>query len=327
MMIIPGLSIFWRSKTSLSIGLDSRTGVLIDELPSAELRFIDRLTQPVIDLEVRRLGKDFKISAKRQDEIIAMLKDAGVLVDDVPALADSAAFLRERKPVPTRRQRVHIHIEHCDYLGAGIALGLAAAGIGIVTTNDNASVGVNDHPQMSGRFIGYPRRHALPTLLREINPQIRTSGKQPHLAVATGSHCVDPLRAGEFLSSGIPTFIAWAEEFDVMCGPLCIPHESTCPACVYHYRCDLDDSWTEIATQAFATYDVCAESSSMNLAVSFAVRDILSFIDGEIPQLTNRLWRIAPSPALPELLEIPPHADCGCQDLPTRSDCSLVDDL
>lgn len=86
MMIIPGLSVYWRSETSLSIGLDSRTGVLIDDLPKAELCFIDRLTQPVVDLDIRRLGRKFALPVKRQDEIIAMLQTAGVLVDDVPPL-------------------------------------------------------------------------------------------------------------------------------------------------------------------------------------------------------------------------------------------------
>lgn len=315
MMIIPGLSIYWRSETSLSIGLDSRTGVLIDNLPKAELCFIDRLTQPVVDLDIRRLGRKFALSVKRQDEIIAMLQTAGVLVNDVPPLPDSAAHLRAGKPVPARRQNAHIRIEHCDYLGVGVALGLAAAGIGTITTADNASVGAGDHPQMTSRFIGYPRYYALPTVLRSVNTQIRTAGTSPCLAVLTGSHCVDPLRGGDYLARGVPTFTAWAEELDVLCGPLSLPHESTCPACIYHYRCAGDSAWVDISAQALATHDISGESSSMHLAISLAVRDIVAFIDGEPPQLINHLWRIAPSPALPELLELPPHPNCGCHKL------------
>ncbi|MBM7825808.1 hypothetical protein JOD55_001635 [Arcanobacterium pluranimalium] len=313
MHITNGLGVYWWSPKSAQIGLDPRIGVELKNLTPKELSFVDSLTVPHTDSDIKELAASKGISPQRTQEILANLDRAGVMDSDRPFTPDGDAWWRLHHRLPQHRKILRICVPNLDALGFGIAIELIRAGIGTLTTADTQTVGEFDYPQVRGEYFGLPRVQALTSIAREINPHITLQTDQPpHLVVMTGSHCVDPLHVGKYLAQGIPVFQAVTEEVDIFVGPVSVPHQSPCGTCVYLERLDADAHWAYFAAQACAGRPVIPEWSSFLLAQSLAVREILNLADGFGCSITHARWLVRPSPAAPMLTALEVHPSCDC---------------
>lgn len=329
MRITEGLGVYWRSLDSAQVGLDERTGVILDGLSRRELTLLAHLTRSLTEVELTDRAKDLGVSKSRALRIVSMLERAGVMEDvesGVPS-PDSGPAWRIRHEKLDRRTGAKVFIPHLDQLGAGIAMGLADAGIGTIVTTDFSRVGVADHPALRSEFLGTPRVPALTTSIRRREPRVRILSEREDfasrperanlvddvdLAILTGSHLPDPLAGPALAARGVRVLHAWVEEVDLYVGPLTIPHESACAACLFQARLDADPAWDRLAQQALLARPVEPETTSRELAVALAVREIVDVVDGAAPSLSGALWRIPPTPGLPEQLQVEPHERCGC---------------
>ena len=106
--------------------------------------------------------------------------------------------------------------------------------------------------------------------------------------------------------------MAWAEEVDVLVGPLVQPGATPCASCLYKYRNDSDEAWALLAPQALASTALLPPTDTLEVAASLAARAVLSFLDGLGNPVDTQQWRIPPSPELPRLLPVYPNPHCGC---------------
>lgn len=311
MQIIPGLPVLWREVDQIQIGYDPRTGVILSGLAPHELEFVDSLSRPQSDLELAHRARQLHLSQPRVRDIVAMLDKAQVITTSQVGSPDVASSLRVRGHAPQYRSTAHVRFARGDYVSVVAALILADAGVGIITCRDNASVQETDHPQMAESYTGIPRHLALTHVLRA-RGMMNDEVIPPTVAVETGPYVINPVNGNHWLSAGIPVVHACIEEVDVVVGPTTIPHESACASCMYLHYADADPFWNRLAMQAFGRTDVLADIASMELAGAPIAREVLALIDRLSPSLTNRIVRIGPTPATPQLFEVPPHLSCGC---------------
>ncbi|MDP9806792.1 hypothetical protein J2S70_001374 [Trueperella bonasi] len=311
--------IFWTDTHRAQVGLDPRLGISLDGLAPGEIQLVDWLTRPHTDAEVTARARATGISAPRLRSILNMLGRAGVLDPDPSPLPDAFAAKRIHGSVPDR-QGYHVHIDRADYLGAGIAIGLARCGFGRITSNDCDVVSFTDHPHMRKLGIGVDRQAALKTLVRRESPHVRAgkrTSSQPDLVVVTGTYAIDPITVGQYAAEQVPVYQAWIEEVDIIVGPLTIAHETACANCLMLHREELDPNWRTLIRQACAAPAFLPEIGSAMLAISLAVRDITEAFDaGRVPHM----WRVGPSPTPPEPMILEPHPSCGCTSLDRSSD-------
>lgn len=313
MQLASGLSMYWTALDRAQIGLDPRTGVALDGLTRDELALIDTLALPRTRTEFIASAAERKIQAERATSIIEMLSDANVLRPESSASSDLDAHWRIRHEIPEQRQSTSILLCRADHLGVAIAQLLVQSGIRTITCRDTAPIGAGDHPDMQRLGFGQPRAMILTTVLREIAATTRTVHEgDPHLAVLTGHHAIDPVASNALTSEGLPVFHATVEEYDVVVGPLTIPHSSTCASCVYLHRADATKDWDRLGPQVLAAPAFDSEAVAIAISAALATREILAFIDGHRILLTGNVWRVGPLPELPELSALAPHPLCGC---------------
>ncbi|MCI5825601.1 MAG: ThiF family adenylyltransferase, partial [Arcanobacterium sp.] len=313
MFINEGLGVFWNAVNRAQIGLDPRTGAQLNSFSPQEVALVDALTRPHTETEFRQRAQQLHIPYSRAQRIIALLDSAGMLTTDLPQVPDAAAYWRIHHAVPTHRAHAHVHIPRLDPTSQAIALALARAGIGVISTADSGIVTPHDHPLWARRYLGMRKVTAFTAVLREENPQVRIASAQPpDLVLLTSSHGIDPYAASRYTASGIRVFHAWVEEVDAYLGPLTVAHETPCATCVNLHRVDADPAWAVLAPQAFSAQPVIPESSTLSLIAALSAREILTEIDGHASLLRGGLYRIPPSPEPPEILSVPFHSQCGC---------------
>lgn len=300
MHISDSLAVYWRTPVEIQIGLDPRRGIILDGLTPAEAMFVDHLTSSHSEVEVALLAKRFDIDTARYHDILSLLERAGVCAPPEPPIRDIA-----------------VEFARMDALAVSIALILTRSGISTIVCRDQSPVSARDHPALAQR-LGMPRDVAIRGLLREINPMVSTSG-QPQLAVLTGSHVVDPVIAHDYSARGTAVLTAWAEEFDVMVGPLKAGLVGSCSTCLFNHRLDANPLWNRLAPQALGGRDVDIESTTRELAASLAARAVIAFAAGE-NSLESTLIRIPPLPGSIDYLDLPPHPACACVRLAPELD-------
>ncbi|MBR6459605.1 MAG: hypothetical protein IKS49_05530 [Actinomycetaceae bacterium] len=308
MQLLTDYRVYWRDATTVQIGLDPRTALTIEGLSPAEQEFISRLTERHTHIDLESYAHSVAIEPQRLAQIIYMLKDARILHEH----EHDSVF--SQPPMLSRsgdRSQATVLITNTDALGVGIALALVRAGVGGIVFSDTDIVSTADHPNLQKHWLGLPRSQAFLTALRQARSDIRTSG-EPDIAVATGSQLVDPFATSWLMDKGIPHLLAWAEEVDVLVGPLVQPGVTPCASCLYKYRNDRDEAWPLLAPQALASNALLPPADTLDVASSLAARAVLSFLDGFGNPVDTQQWRIPPSPELPRLSPIYPNPHCGC---------------
>lgn len=314
MHITPGLNIYWTSTSSAQLGIDPRAGADLDSLHPQEITLVEALTTPHTETEIMKRAHELTISPSRAKYVLSLLHSAGFLNTDAPHIPDADAYLRARRKPPTNRSAAHVHIHTLDEIGTAVALLLAEAGIGTITTSDNSYVTACDHPALNRTMLGLPRIHALTTALHDINPHIRTSApSDPSLVFVSGSHGINPHVSAQYSAESLPVLHTWVEEIDTYIGPLTISHTSPCAYCIHLHRIDADPTWATIAPQAFSSPPARPSITNRELAAALACTAILSEIDGTACKLRENVYRLALPTEEPRLLAVTFHPECSCR--------------
>jgi bacteriocin biosynthesis cyclodehydratase domain-containing protein len=182
------------------------------------------------------------------------------------------------------------------------------------------------------------RRRARLALMGELGPPdgagpdpaalLRAAGLGPPVALTDDPHAVLVLAQGEpdraqldpFLRSGTPHLLVRVVDGGVVVGPFVVPGRSACLRCVDARRCDTDPDHPSVlarygaATRA-ARGDGCgdlAEPVLLQLALAWAVRDLVVHLDGDRPGTWSRTVRLGPEPTDLVRTAWDQHPQCGC---------------
>ncbi|MBR5950348.1 MAG: hypothetical protein IKZ87_02835 [Actinomycetaceae bacterium] len=310
MQLLTDYRVYWRDATTVQIGLDHRTALTVEGLSPDEQELISRLTESRTHVDMKSYAHTAGIDPQRLSQIIYMLKDAQVINEhehsNSSALSQPAMLSRSGD-----RSATTVLITSIDALGVSIAMALVRAGVGGIVFSDTDLVSTSDHPALQKHWLGLPRSHAFVTALRSIRSDIRTTGN-PDFAVVTGSQLVDPFSASWLMDEGIPHLLAWAEEVDVLVGPLVQPGRTPCASCLYKYRNSRDEAWALLAPQALASTALLPPAETLDIASALGARAVLAYLDGLGNPIDQQQWRVPPSPDLPRLFPVYPNSQCGC---------------
>ncbi|MFC5280915.1 ThiF family adenylyltransferase [Arcanobacterium canis] len=345
-----GMNIYWRNVDEAVIGIDPRLQLTLEDFTRAESTLLESLEHPISMPEFRTLAERAGIGQERTGTILSLLKSQKLLSDCELRERDQEPYWRTHGRTHSRISR-SVLIYRADYLGVQIALNLAQAGVGRIECSDSLTVSSVDHPLLQRAGFGLPRREALTSELRAINPKIiisrmparvsfpnersddvqlreltrtgassriQSSENSSHsecscdLVVLSGSHALDPFTSRAFLAEGIPVFHACAQEYDLVVGPFALPEEGTCAQCIYLHRLESDPHWNRIGPQAVCALPAPPHSSACALAAALATREILAFLDRSQILLGHSAWVVPPTHEAPRLIPMPVHPECGC---------------
>lgn len=324
MRILPGLPLVWRDLETVQIGLDPRTGTVLRGLSNDEQLFLSYLTRPHSRTELLLRAHQCKVGLDRMEAIVDALSSAGLVEHPqgaagdqelvrLPAFAVPAGAEAESKPplvwMPMPVSTACVYIARLDSLGVEVALTLARMGIGSLAFGDTAAVGKNDHPALARHWRGTKRARAMEYLLKREFPQLTLHGV-PDIAVVTGSHHIDPLRAANFMA--LPHMLAFVEEVDTYVGPLVVPGQTPCARCMYYNFLAADPAWAHIAPQLRHSADIVPEASTRRLAGSLIARAVGIFLAYGRNCLPYHSLTLAAHEFTWKRMRIHPSAECGC---------------
>lgn len=304
MQLSPDIRPYWLEANSIQLGLDPRISTVLEGLTHTEFDFVTRLEPGFTAVEIESLATAMNITPQRQSMILSKLSEAGALLES-----------SEAPPLPTLsrdRDRSHdaVAITHADQFGFAIGLALVRAGVGTVVIEDTDSPPPAS-AQHSLTTTSASARDTFTTLARAINPAYRPEG-QAQLAVQTSPFLPDPFEAERLMAARLPHLLAWSEDIDVCVGPFVEPEVTACAECIYRSRMAEDGAWAILAPQALLGRSSTIPANTLDIAVSLAVRAVVTYLDGYGNMLANRQWRVPPVPGVPSVREYIPSPDCGC---------------
>lgn len=289
--IRPELGVYWRDRKTIQVGLDPRTGVVLDGLTRNERDFVEGLTRELSPDEINNRARAFGIAAPRVQSILSMLHRAGVGTIAVPEITRC------------------VRIATLDQLGVAIGLGLARAGVPI-RFRDATRVTQLDHPALTVSGLDIRRDDAMLTAIRAQVPRARTHGIET-LVVVTGSRLIPPEATGT-LCDDLPHLLAWVEEYDTCIGPLVEPGRTPCAGCISLTHSDIEEEWPFLALQAMHAPPLVARPEIRDLAAALATHTIVGFLRGYGNTLANSQWKIGANLEHIYRAEVSHHHSCGC---------------
>jgi len=287
-MLRPGLRVTRRDGTTLQVGLDPRCRTLLPDLPAVRqlLGALHDGAQPDLVDDTAR-------------EAWSRLRSAGLVVDRDQLTADLAGLggARPRSAV-TAAYAVH---------GDDARRRLrerAAARVAVRV--------LGDHPRASDweRTVG--------GLLRDAGVQLAPRGNDADATAALIVTGTEPDREvlDRSLATGEPHLLLSTVEGRVRLGPFVVPGRTACLRCVDAHLDEVDPRRSVIVHQyAEQGWPVDVpppdDPALMTLALAWATRDLVSYLEGDRPSLWSATVRIEPDLALTRE-EWTRHPHCGC---------------
>lgn len=318
------LPVLWLGPTKVQIGTDPRWSVVLDDLSPAAVRGLVEVPQGADERAIRTTLQRRSVPPAEADAVLAHLRAAQLLVDaPAPESPDAAAWSLveasgDGSGLVRSRSATRVRVCGLDRLGTGVAMTLAAAGVGLIELDDAASVGPGDVGWwgLTARDVGTPRTAALARALHDAHPGVRTPppGHGSVELVVLGEHWVaDPLRHRPLMADGVPHLSMVLREASVLVGPLVRPGRSPCLGCVDLRRAELDPGWKTAAAQLAVTRSRCsAETSLAAVAGALAAAQVLAHLDGRPTVVDGAVMEIRLPDLVPRLWQVDAHADCGC---------------
>jgi molybdopterin/thiamine biosynthesis adenylyltransferase len=288
--INPARQLLWRNATDLQLGVHEP--VVFNDVTPEQERVLSLLQRGVADEAI------VVDQAALLDRIAPALIEFGQIKK--PRLSHQfmqgafdelirASFATGRDGVSVLENRAAKTV-HLDSLGKGgllIALGLAAAGIGRVLTDDVARVSNQEVHALGYRSdqVGTLRISALEQLLRSRNSDTLiqnstglTPAKSRHeLAVLVASNAMDPRRFKSLLAARKPHLAVYFESSNVSVSPLI--SGSPCLDCLNLHRTDADSAWPALASQLVGMVEYLEDARSAMFASAMVVGEILRNLD------------------------------------------------
>jgi bacteriocin biosynthesis cyclodehydratase domain-containing protein len=332
----------WRDGSTLQLGVDPRTAVVISGLDPGSARLLESLdgSRDLRGLAVgaARLGLD----AGRLDELLSLLGRAGVLEDgaaDHGALAGLSPAERDRLApdlaaasllradtdgvsVLARRRRSVVQVCGAGRVGASVVTLLASAGVGAVVVEDAGTTQPADVAPAAAapEDVGARRQDAALRAARRVAPSVTTTlpaGRAaPDVAVLAGGPGSDHAVADRMVRGGVPHLVARVRETTGVVGPLVLPGRTSCQRCHDLHRSDRDPAWPRIAAQLSAASrhrSAACDSVLATAVAAHAALQVLAFLDGDpAPPAVDGTLEISQADGRVRRRSWVAHPACGC---------------
>ncbi|WP_448630114.1 ThiF family adenylyltransferase [Cellulomonas soli] len=203
----PGLRVLRRTATEVQVGTDPRWAVLLSDLEPAEIEALTA-AETLPDMQVLTTRRD--VSPDRMRTLLDALRDAGLTTDTSPGRtipgpaateAASASLVRgtaDAADVLRAREQRTVGVVGLGPTGLGVAVTLAASGVGTLVIDDDRPVRSADVGPSGYRWsdAGSPRTTAAARILRDVSPQLRLgSTPSPDVLVVVEHGAAAPERA------------------------------------------------------------------------------------------------------------------------------------
>ncbi len=328
--INPGLARLYLDGKTRQYGY--RNPLVLSELSDGAQRALDYLEHGIADHQLELLAK---MAVADKDEVSELvLRIGGYLRQSssmLPELEETEVQSRFREILRLfsstnldpalamkNRKTARLFVSSMSQFGLTFAKGLAAAGIGVLLTEDHVRVSKTDlgplgFPEDS---LGKPRATAARDLLIqsiEIQHHNRvTSGyDRVDLAVLVGNDVLNPSLYQRWLSRDIPHLQVIFDEAGVEVSHLVLPGITPCLGCLQLTLSKSDPSWHKVATQLDYLERDLADSASTLFAAGLVLTKTLERIDNPLPATATRAVRLDRGLGISELeLE---NENCGCR--------------
>jgi len=320
--------VLWQGPTQVRVGLDPRWSVALADLSPSAARALSTLPRGSDDeRSLRTAMRRESVPADEETAVLAHLRDAHLLVPArTPDSPDAAtwgllAADGDAAAVLARRRSAVVRVCGLGRLGTGLAVTLAAAGVGRLELVDDGPVTRHDigPSGLALRDVGSPRATAAARAVHDAAPGVRTlpAGGEVDLVVLVEHHVADPARHRPLVTDAVPHLSVVAREATVLVGPLVRPGRTPCLRCLDLHRTDADPGWPALAAQLACRAPEGVESVLAAVAAPLAAAQALALLDGRTATVEGATLEIALPDAVPRLARWAAHPACGCTGLPT----------
>lgn len=319
----PHHSLVSRGPSSRLFGLDPRTALVVDDLPPPLAQMLDELRAPVdrdaLVARAARRGADPGVA----DELLRRLVEA-------EALVDAAGPARAAR----RRAEAVVAVSGDGPLAAGVAAGLALAGVGTVYLAAGRATAVGSRDLGTGLLDadrGRSRAEAVLDVARRVAPSARVGRAParlvPDLSVLADTSTPDPVLVVELHVARVTHLPVRLRDGTGVVGPLVLPGRSACLGCVELHRRARDPGWPAVAAHLLDR-EGSAEPATAAATAALGVAQVLAVLEGEThragPGPGAGRGSVDVPPVLGATLELdlragvvlrrpwPVHPDCTC---------------
>lgn len=329
LVLAPYRTVLHRGPGAVQIGLGPSEGIEVRGLTDGLVRMLVELDRPVPTVELLERYSDASTdagagAAREAADLLAVLIERGALVD--------AAALRRVESV--RRQAIVV-VRGDGPLAAGVAIALAAAGVGTVYVAADGRVSGRDvgcgyTPADRGR----PRWVAAAEAVQAAAPgQVRTGPPPqrlvPDLAVLADAAMPEAAVVDALLVRGVPHLAVRLCDGSGVVGPLVLPGRTSCLRCLDLQRAANDPGWPLVAAQLTGR-NGSARTTCVGAAAALAADQALAALEGPTcsappPAVLNATLEFDTRSAVLHRRPLTPREDCrcgaagaGCGDGPAR---------
>ncbi|MDX6287755.1 MAG: hypothetical protein QOG53_3240 [Frankiales bacterium] len=342
----PALRRVWRDATTLQLGVDPRSALVLSGVGATETRLLGALDGSHDHRDVLIAAAVLGIPIGEAERLLALLDGAGVLDDgaarpeplselpwaerarlrpDLAALSLSHARPGVGPDILAARRRSAIRVHGGGRLGAQLAGLLAAAGVGHLDVQDDTATVIADAAPggVSPADAGLPRERAAESVVRRAAPSTGVGalapGRSPELTVLAGGI---PGRAEQdaLLRAAEPHLFVAVRETTGVIGPLVVPGASACLRCLDLARTERDPAWPAIVAQLAQHRQRSDDACDIVLATvtaGHAAMQALAFIDhavvgGTLPATVGGTLELVSPDWRLRRRSWQPHPACGC---------------
>lgn len=348
--INPGLRVARISETRIQVG-SWPDCLVVGELSEADLRLVSVLGRGVSPAVLQHEAALSGVTPARTNELLEVLSSVLVEAAGQPPLAGlradrlepdachwSAAYQSDGHSIVARRAQAAVTVSGLGRTGSTIAQALAAAGVGTIFLHDGHPVRGADVSPGAYRLtdIGMNRARATRRQIRTIDPTVQTHilssgvgdapqstgfGNRVDVVVLLSRDTVSAALTAALMSRDQPHLPVVRRERDHLVGPLVIPGQSACSACI--------ESPASPRTNTFAEYGPGAgmpdtaddpsatsadEVSQAAACAGLAAMQVLLYLDGRNqPSTWNSVLRLRSGDGLLTRHEAAPGTHCTCR--------------
>jgi bacteriocin biosynthesis cyclodehydratase domain-containing protein len=312
----PHHTLLHRGPAARMLGLDPRTALAVDDVPPALARMLDELVAPadragLVARAVRRGAEP-----RAAEDLLRRLLEAGALVDaDGPERA------------ARHRAAAVVAVVGDGRLAAGVAAGLALAGVGTVHVGAASGAVVQAGDLGTGLLDvdrGRSRTEAVVDAVRRVVPAARIGPLAvrpvPDLCVLADAAAPNPVRVAALHRDVVAHLPVRLRDDAGVVGPLVLPGRSACLGCVELHRGARDPGWPTVAAQLVDRPGqggpaTAAATAALGVAQTLAALDAAAGQAGDggsVPPALGATLELDLSGGV--LLRRPwaPHPDCTC---------------
>lgn len=329
MRLRPGLRVLRRSGTEVQVGTDPRWAVRLTDLTTSEVGALLELDDPTRAASPRpRSGAGSGLA-----DVAPLLTAARLTATgdgrraEGPASADAAVWSLllpdgDGAALVRARSTRTVGVVGLGPTGLGVAVTLAAAGVGRVLFDDDRPVRSSDVGVGGYRWgdVGTRRDVVAARVLRDAAPRVSVEGAVvPDLLVVVEHGAADPARSAVLVGSGVPHLSVVVREADTVVGPLVGPGHGPCLRCLDLHRADADPVWPTLVAQlvgAPGRPDRPEVGVVAGVGAALAAAVALTVLDGTARPRAGTTYEVGLPDAVPRVREWAVHPDCGCTALP-----------